>query len=148
MLHYPHMQAHVWIPLALLSALFGALVAVFGKMGLEKVDTTLATTVRAGVMFLFLLVVILAMGKFGEIGTLTGRTALYIVLAGIAGALSWIFYFWALKVGKASQIAPLDRLSIVFVIALAALFLGEKIVWKTAIGTALMVIGAIMIALA
>jgi len=141
------MSSHLWIPLALLSALFAALVAIFGKIGLERVDTTLATTVRAGVMFLFLLIVVIAMGKFGDIGTLTGKAALFVVLAGVAGALSWIFYFWALKIGKASQIAPLDRLSVVFVIVLAALFLGEKIAWKTAIGTLLMVAGAILIAL-
>jgi transporter family protein len=68
-------------------------------------------------------------------------------LSGIAGALSWLFYFLALKIGKASQVAPIDRLSIVFVIILAFLILGEKISLKIAIGTALMAVGAILVAL-
>jgi transporter family protein len=71
----------------------------------------------------------------------------YIFLSGIAGALSWIFYFIALKLGKASQVAPIDRLSIVFVIIFAALILGEKITQKIAIGTAIMAVGAILIVL-
>ena len=142
------MQSWLWLPLALLSAFFAALVAIFGKIGLEKVDSTLATTVRAAVMFLFLLAVALALGKAPAIGSIQGKTAFYIILSGIAGALSWLCYFWALKVGKASQVAPFDRLSVVFVMVLAAIFLGEKIGLKSGAGIVLMTAGAVLIALA
>ena len=142
------MQTWLWLPLALLSAFFAALVAIFGKIGLEKVDTTLATTLRAAVMFLFLLIVALSLGKATAIGSIQGKTALYVILSGVAGALSWLFYFWALKAGKASQVAPFDRLSVVFVLVLAAVFLGEKIGLKSGAGIVLMTAGAILIALA
>ena len=141
------MQSLLWIPLALLSAAFAALVAIFGKMGIEKVDSTVATTIRAAIMFLTMLALTLATGKISGISGIRDKALLFIVLAGVAGALSWIFYFWALKVGKASQVAPLDRLSVLFVIVLAALFLGEKIGWKTGVGALIMTVGAVLVAL-
>lgn len=137
----------LWLPLALLSAFFAALIAIFGKIGLSKVDTTTATMLRAMIMFLTLLAAVLLSGKLSSVNALTGKQFFWIVLAGVAGALSWLFYFWALKLGKASQVAPIDRLSAVFVVLLAALFLGESVGWKTAIGSALMVLGAIFVAL-
>jgi bacterial/archaeal transporter family protein len=138
-----------WVIFAILSALTAALVAIFGKIGLEGIDSNTATMIRAGIMFAFLVLVILLTGKSSEISTiLSNQKALfYITLSGIAGALSWIFYFIALKLGKASQVAPIDRLSIVFVIIFAALILGEKITQKVAIGTALMAVGAIIVVL-
>jgi transporter family protein len=138
-----------WLIFAFLSALTAALVAIFGKIGLEGIDSNTATMIRAGIMFAVLVCVILLTGKIGQIPIiLSNQKALfYITLSGIAGALSWIFYFIALKLGKASQVAPIDRLSIVFVIIFAALFLGEKITEKVAIGTALMAVGAILIVL-
>lgn len=136
-----------WFPLALLSAFFASLVAIFGKIGLEKIDTTVATMVRSAFMFMILLGIVIVSGKWQVISTLNGKALLFIVLAGTAGALSWVFYFWALKVGKVSQIVPIDRLSIIIAIALAALFLGEGIGLKTGLGSALMVAGAILIAL-
>lgn len=137
----------LWLPLALLSAFFAALIAIFGKIGLSKVDTTTATMLRAMIMFLTLLAAVLLSGKLSSVNALTGKQFFWIVLAGVAGALSWLFYFWALKLGKASQVAPIDRLSAVFVVLLAALFLGESVGWKTAIGSALMVLGAIFVVL-
>jgi transporter family protein len=138
-----------WLVFALLSAVTAALVAIFGKLGLEGVDSSTATAVRAGVMFLFLGLVIVFTGKLQNLPAIfANRKALfYIFLSGIAGAASWLFYFFALKVGKASQVAPIDRLSIVFVIILAALLLGEKISWKVATGTFLMAVGAVLVAL-
>jgi transporter family protein len=136
-----------WLILALLSAISAALVAIFGKIGLEGVDTTLATGLRAGVMFVFMTLVLLFTKKIPDIMTLNRKAVFYIILGGIAGALSWIFYFLALKLGQASKVAPIDRLSVVFVIIFAALFLGEKLTLKVAIGTLLIVVGAILIAL-
>jgi transporter family protein len=105
--------------------------------------------IRAGIMFVVLTLVILFTGKLDQISTILSnqRALFYILLSGVAGALSWLFYFVALKLGKASQVAPIDRLSVVFVIIFAALILGEKITQKIAIGTALMAAGAILVVL-
>jgi transporter family protein len=137
----------LWLPLALLSAFFAALIAIFGKIGLSRVDTTTATMLRAMIMFLVLLAAVLFSGKLSSVSAFTSKQFFWIVLAGIAGALSWLFYFWALKVGKASQVAPIDRLSAVFAVIFAAIFLGETVGWKTVIGSVLMVLGAVFVAL-
>jgi bacterial/archaeal transporter family protein len=142
------MQSFTWLLFAFLSAFFAALVAVFGKLGLEKVDSTAATMARAGIMFLFLLLAVLFTGKLSALDGIQGRAWIFIVLAGVAGAISWLFYFWALRQGPASHVAAVDRLSIVFVVAMAVLFLGEKFDWKHGVGALLMVGGAILLALA
>lgn len=137
-----------WLALALLSAIAAALVTIFGKIGLKNVDANTATAIRAVIMAIFLLVVIGIEGKFSQIPSIINNKAIYfIMLSGIAGALSWMFYFLALKMSTASQVAVIDRLSIVFIIILATLFLGEKFDLKTAIGTVLIASGAIIIAL-
>lgn len=139
-----------WLIFALLSALFAALVAIFAKVGLEKVDTNTATAIRAVVMAVFLIVVVLVQGKLSDFKTIfiNNKAIFYIIISGIAGALSWLFYFIALKGAKVSQIVPIDRLSIVFALVLAFLFLGEKISWQSWIGAGLIVAGGILIALA
>jgi len=142
------MQPFLWIILASLSAIFAALVAIFGKIGLSNVDTTLATMVRSAFMFLVLLLAVVFMGKVGGLRAIPNKTLLYIALTGLAGAFSWLCYFWALKIGKASQVATIDRLSLVLVIIMAAIFLGEKIGWKVGMGAALMTAGAVLITLA
>lgn len=136
-----------WLTLALLSALFAALSTIVGKLGVAKVDSTVTTMVRAAVGFMMLGVFVLALGKMNDISTLRGKDALYVILTGIFGTLSWLFYFWALKVGKVSQVAPIDRFSAVFAVILAVLLLGEKISWKTGLGAVIMTIGAILVAL-
>jgi len=142
-----HLNHMTWLPLAILSATFAALVAVLGKLGLKGMDSTLATTLRAAIMFVFLLVVSGVTGKFSGVSQTTGRDWLLLVLAGTAGALSWLFYFWALKIGKVSQVAPIDRLSMVIAIIIAVLFLGEQLTWKAGFGALLMSVGAILVAL-
>ena len=140
---------HLWLIFGLLSAITAALVAIFGKVGLEGIDSSTATAIRAIIMAVFLMGVLLVQGKMSHIlPVLSNSKALtYIVLSGIAGALSWLFYFLALKYGKVSQVAPIDRLSVVFAIILAVLLLGEKISIRAGIGVALVAVGAIMIAL-
>lgn len=137
-----------WLIFALLSAITAALVAIFGKIGLEGIDSITASGVRAGVMFGVIFSLIVLTGRIQNIAALSRKSLVYIFLGGLAGAASWIFYFFALQFGKASQVAPIDRLSVVFVIILAALILGEKISLQVAAGTALITIGAILIALA
>ena len=136
-----------WILFSLFSAVFAALVAIFGKIGITGVDSTLATTVRAVVMAVFLLIVSLSLGKFEMISTIAGKPLAFIILSGIAGALSWLFYFFALKLGPASGVAALDRLSVVFVLIFAVLFLAEKLTIKSAVGSTMIAIGAILMSL-
>ncbi|MDP3769731.1 MAG: EamA family transporter [bacterium] len=137
----------MWFFYALLSAMSAALVAIFGKLGLGAIDSTLATTIRAIIMAVFLVAVSLALKKFQGFtpSSLATRDWLLIAAAGIAGALSWLFYIAALKLGLASRVAAIDRLSIVFVIFLAALFLGESLTWKSAIGALAIAGGAVLI---
>jgi len=137
----------VWIIYAIFSALFAALVAIFGKIGIAGLDSTLATTVRAVIMAVFLVVVSLFLGKTEFLSNITSKSFLFIVASAIAGALSWLFYFVALKNGPASGVAALDRLSVVFVLLLALIFLGESLSWKSGLGAVLVTVGAILMSL-
>ena len=135
----------MWIGYALLSAIFAAAVAILGKIGLKNVDSTLATTIRAVVMALFLLGATATLKKFSLIKTVGSQTLTFIIFSGVAGALSWLFYFLALKNGPATGVAALDRLSVVFVVILAAMFLGEAITLKSVSGLILLVLGALLL---
>jgi bacterial/archaeal transporter family protein len=139
----------MWLIYAVLSAVTAALVAIFAKLGLKSIDSTLATTIRSIIMALFLVIVSLFLKKFEgfSFASMSNRDWLLIVLAGVSGALSWLFYFVALKTGLAVRVAAIDRMSVVFVVILAAIFLGESLGWKTALGALMMVAGAIMITL-
>lgn len=137
----------MWLVLALASALCAAMVAIWGKIGIQNIDPTLATMIRAAVFFVVLSIVALSLGRLPEITHIEGRTAKYILLSGVAGALSWLFYFWALKISTADRVVTIDRLSIVFVLILAALLLGEKLTVLKVVGGVLMVGGAILISL-
>jgi bacterial/archaeal transporter family protein len=141
-----------WLAYALLSALFAGLVAIFGKGGVQGVDSTLATMVRAVIMAVALSALVVAKTASGssnlssDVRLITGRAWVFIVLAGLAGAASWLCYFRALQLGDASRIAPIDRLSVVVVIIFGVLFLGEKLSVSSALGALLMVAGSILIA--
>lgn len=134
-----------WIIYALLSAVFAAAVAILAKIGLKGVDSTLATTVRSVVMAIFLVTTSLFLNKAPLLKTLDNRMLGFIIASGIAGALSWIFYFFALQNGPATAVSGIDRLSVVFVVILAALFLGEAFTIKTLLGALFIVIGAILL---
>lgn len=130
---------------ALIGAGFAALVAIFAKIGLEGVDTTFATTLRAIVMAVFLIVVALGLGKF-DLGNLPpGKALFFIALSGIAGALSWLAMFAALKLGPAPGVSAIDRTSVVFVLIFSILFLGTQFTWKAALGALLIAAGAILL---
>lgn len=137
-----------WVLFALGAAVFASFVAIFGKLGLSKdIDTTLATTVRAVIMAVFLLAVSIVFGKFHNftLSTFTGKEWMYIALAGIAGAISWLLFFYALKHGDATAVSAIDRTSIIFVIVFAALFLGESLGWKALLGAVLVAGGTFLI---
>ncbi|AKF39097.1 EamA family transporter [Yersinia enterocolitica] len=138
-----------WLIYALLSALSASLVAIFGKIGLQHLDANTATAVRAVVMALFLVGVVVIQGKFNLVGTVLAdkKALLFVVLSGVAGALSWLFYFMAIKNGNVSQVAPIDKLSVVFAVILAFILFGEKISLIAGLGVALITAGALMVAL-
>lgn len=124
-----------------------ALVAIFGKLGLEAVDPTLATIIRGVIMAALLVVAGVVFGSFRHFdpNTLTLRAWIYIVLAAVAGATSWVLYFFALRAGPASAVAVVDKFSVVLVLLLAASFLGESLTWKSLVGIALTVAGSLLI---
>lgn len=134
---------------AFLSAGFAALVAIFGKIGLEHIDSTLATTIRGIIMAVFLLTVTLLLGKISATGlaSITPKAWTFITLSGVAGALLWIFYFAAIQSGTTTTVVAIDKLAIVFVVILAGFFLAEGFSWGIIIGSLLMTGGAILIAL-
>ncbi|MBA5821296.1 EamA family transporter [Morganella morganii] len=138
-----------WLIYALLSAISAAMVAIFGKMGLQHLDANTATAIRAVIMALFLVGVVVVQGKLNLISEIIeNRKALFfIALSGIAGALSWLFYFMAIKNGQVSQVAPIDKLSVVFAVIFAVILFGEKISMIAAGGVALITVGALMVAL-
>lgn len=107
-------MTYSWLVFAILSAIFAALVAIFGKIGLSNLDTNTATAIRAVVMTIFLAVVIIMQGKLNQIQNILSnhKAMLFIVLSGVAGAISWLCYFYALKNGKAGPVASIDKLSI------------------------------------
>lgn len=139
----------MWFIYALFSALAAAGVAIFGKLGLKDLDSTLATTIRGIIMAVFLVLVSLLLGKFKNFSStnISNRDWILITLAGISGAISWLFYFLALKNGPAPAVSAVDRLSIVFVVFLAAIFLGDKLSWKSVLGALLVSSGALLITL-
>ena len=131
--------------MALAGAAMAALVAIFGKIGMQNLDSTFATTIRAIVMAVFLIVTSAFLGKLNFEQLSFNKEFFWIVLSAIAGALSWLFMFAALKLGPASAVSAIDRLSIVFVVLLAALFLGEALTIKSVLGAILIVAGTLLI---
>lgn len=136
----------MWIVYGLLAALFAALMTIAGKVGLKKVDPTLATGIRSFVMFIFMLGVLITTGKAKAWDTLAGKEYAWIIVAAVFGALSWLFYFLGLKDTTASKLASLDRLSLPLIIFFSILFLSEAFSWKLILGGALVTAGAILVA--
>ena len=139
----------MWVIYAFLAAVFASLVSIFGKVGLKEVDPTLATTIRAAIMAAFLVVVAFTLGKFDGawLRSFDTKALTMIALSGIAGALSWLFFFTALKDAPAVAVNSIDRLSIVFVLVFAALFLGETLTAMRVLAVSLIALGAVLIAL-
>ena len=137
-----------WLGWALLSAVFAAATAILAKIGISGIDSNLATAIRTTVVLIFTWAIAFALEKHGAITTIGRRSWLFLVLSGLATGLSWLCYFRALQMGPASSVAPIDKLSVVLVMGLAWIFLGEHIGPMKAAGGGLIVTGAILIALA
>lgn len=137
----------MWWIFALLSALFAALTAIFAKIGIKGVDTDLATAIRTIVILIITWGIAFVRGGASTIHTLSKQNIIFLCLSGIATGLSWIFYFKALQLGKVSLVAPVDKMSVAIVIILSAIFLGEPLTWRTAIGASLIIGGAVILIL-
>ena len=135
----------MWWAYALLSAFFAALTAVFAKVGIKGVDSDLATAIRTVVILAIAWLIAFVKGSIGSIGSLSKGNFLFLGLSGIATGLSWIFYFKALQIGKVSQVAPVDKLSVALAIILSVLFLGEALTLKNAIGAVLIIAGTLVL---
>jgi len=138
-----------WLTWALLSAVFAGATAVLAKIGVAGVNSHLATAIRTTVVLVFTwsLACVAAPASINSMGSLPARTWLFLALSGVATGISWCCYFRALQLGEASLVAPVDKLSVVFVLIFASLFLGEALTWRTGIGGGLIITGAIVLAL-
>ncbi|MBC8008484.1 MAG: EamA family transporter [Burkholderiales bacterium] len=136
-----------WLTWALLSAVFAAATAILAKRGVENIDSHLATAIRTTVVLVFAWAVALAVVPAGSLAAVSRRTWRWLVLSGLATGLSWLCYFRALQLGEASRVAPIDKLSVVFVVFFAALFLGESLNARTLLGAGLIAAGAVVLAL-
>jgi len=137
----------MWMLYAAGSAVAAAAVAIFGKLGLKEIDPTLATIIRSVIMASLLVAAGFVFRKFDgfDPSVFGGKAWMFIFLSALAGALSWVLYFIALKTGPASAVAVIDKSGVVLVVLFAALFLGEALTVKSAIGLVLTVIGALLI---
>ena len=136
-----------WLIAAFLSAFFASITAILAKFGIKNVDSNLATAIRTTVILLFSWGIVFFQGNINEVTQINKTGFIFLILSGLATGLSWIFYFYALKIGEASKVVPIDKLSLVLTIIIAFVFLNEKITLKVVLGSVLMTIGAILIAL-
>lgn len=135
----------MWWIYALLAALFAALTAIFAKLGLKDINSDLATAIRTVVILVVAWGVALFRGETRGISLISRQGMIFLVLSGIATGLSWLFYFKALQLGKVSQVAPVDKLSLALVIILSVTVLGEPVTWKMAVGGILIIAGTLVL---
>ena len=139
-------MANSWILWALLSAFFAGITAILAKLGVAHVNSHLATAIRTVVILIFSWAIALSVVPVGELAAISRRTWLFLLCSGIATGLSWLCYFRALQLGEVARVAPIDKLSVVFAIALAAVVLRERLTWQHWTGGALIVAGALVLA--
>ncbi|MBR6389095.1 MAG: EamA family transporter [Opitutales bacterium] len=137
----------MWQIYALLSALFASLTAIFAKVGVEGVNSNLATAIRTVVILFITWGIVFATVPLREVREISKTSLAFLILSGIATGLSWLFYFKALQAGEASKVAPFEKISVAFTIILAFVFLGEAVGVKAVAGGALILAGALVLAL-
>ena len=135
-----------WLVWALLSAVFAALTAIFAKVGVEDINSDLATFVRTVIVLISLSLILFATGQFSQSGPISTRSWVFLLLSGLGTGASWICYFRALKLGPATLVAPIDKLSVVLVALFGAVFLGERPSAYGWLGIALISGGAVLVA--
>ncbi len=137
----------MWLLFAILSAFFAAATAILAKIGIENVDSNLATAIRTVVVLVMAWLVVFLTNKGGGIASITPRSWLFLILSGLATGASWLCYFYAIKIGDVSKVVPVDKCSLVLTIIFAVIFLGESLTWKTILGSILLLAGSIVMIL-
>ena len=137
----------MWAIFAILSAIFAALTSILAKVGIEGVNSNLATAVRTIVVVLMAWFMVFVTGNQNGIVDISKKSWIFLILSGLATGASWLCYYKALQLGEASKVVPIDKLSIVITIILAFIFLGEQITLKTLIGCCLIIIGTFVMIL-
>jgi transporter family protein len=137
----------MWVVFALLSAFFAALVSILAKIGIENVNSNLATAIRTVVVLLLAWGIVFATGKHSELSAVSNKSWIFLTLSGIATGISWLCYYKALQMGEVSKVMPIDKLSLVFGIVLAFLILKEALTLKTLIGGVLIALGTLVLVL-
>ena len=137
----------MWVWFALLSAVFAALTSILAKLGIEGVDSNLATAIRTAVVLVIAWGIVFLTGKQHGIADIGPRSWLFLILSGLATGASWLFYYRALQLGEASRVAPIDKLSVVLTMALAFLILHETVTVKGLVGGALIAVGTLVLIL-
>jgi len=137
----------MWFIFAILSAIFAALTSILAKIGIEGVNSNLATAVRTIVVVLMAWLMVFVTGSQNGLMDISKKSWIFLILSGLATGASWLCYYKALQIGEASKVVPIDKLSIVITVALAFLFLGEQITLKTLIGCGLIVAGTFVMIL-
>ena len=137
----------MWVIFAILSSIFAALTSILAKIGIEGVNSNLATAVRTIVVVLMAWFMVFITGNQNGIVDISKKSWIFLILSGLATGASWLCYYKALQLGETSKVVPIDKLSIVITIVLAFIFLGEQITLKTLIGCSLIVIGTFIMIL-
>ena len=137
----------MWMILALLSAVFAALVSILAKIGIEGVNSNLATAIRTVVVVIMSWGMVFLTGAQGGISSISQKSWIFLILSGLATGASWLCYYKALQIGEASKVVPIDKLSIIFTIVLAVLVLHETVTTKAIVGCAFIAMGTLMMVL-
>ena len=137
----------MWLILALLSAVFAALTSILAKVGIEGVNSNLATAIRTAVVLVMAWGMVFLTDAQGGIGSISRKSWLFLILSGLATGASWLCYYRALQIGEASKVVPVDKLSVVITLVLAFVFLHEKFTWKSVAGAVLITAGTLLMVL-
>ena len=137
----------MWFIFALLSAVFAALTSIFAKIGIEGINSNLATAIRTVVVLFMAWGMVFVTGTQNQIGKIGQKSWIFLILSGMATGFSWLFYYKALQIGEASKVVPIDKLSVVITLALAFIFLHEKFTMKSLIGCILIGVGTLVMVL-
>ncbi len=136
---------NLWLAFALGSAFFAALTAIFGKLGVSEINSNMATLIRVFIILVMTASIITIRNEWQPISQMSRYGMLMLLFSAIATGLSWLCYYRALQLGLVSKVAPIDKLSVVFVIIFSIIFLGESLTWKTLTGGLLITAGAILL---
>lgn len=137
----------MWLLFAILSAVFAAATAILAKIGIDGVDSNLATAIRTIVVLALAWGMVFLTNSAGGISSISTRSWIFLILSGLATGASWLCYFYAIKTGDVSKVVPTDKCSLVLTIIFAVIFLGEALTWKTVVGSILLLAGALVMVL-